>query len=155
MLNGIGLLDYNQLNTQRESNFHQLNVRVDKKLFLDKFNLNFYLDIQNVYGHKTQLAPILLVDTDANGASSNDITFALEYSVRDDVNSNSRLDQSNAFATGGQKVVSIKPTVDCVLSNRVNLQLYFDQRRINPYVSNSAPSVNTRAGVQIRISLAQ
>jgi cell surface protein SprA len=92
---------------------------------------------------------------DANGASANDITFALEYSVRDDINSNSRLDQSNAFATGGQKVVSIKPTVDCVLSNRVNLQLYFDQRRINPYVSNAAPSVNTRAGVQIRISLAQ
>ncbi|MFM7723654.1 MAG: TonB-dependent receptor [Bacteroidota bacterium] len=67
-VNGIGLLDYNQLNTQRESNFHQLNVRVDKKLFLDKFNLNFYLDIQNAYGYKTKVAPILLLQTDANGA---------------------------------------------------------------------------------------
>jgi cell surface protein SprA len=92
---------------------------------------------------------------DANGASTNDISFALEYSVRDDINSNSRLDQSNAFATGGQRVVSIKPTIDCVLSNRVNIQLYFDQRRLSPYVSNSAPSVNTRGGVQVRISLAQ
>lgn len=81
-VNGIGLLDYNQLNTRRESNFHQLNVRVDKKLFLDKFNLNFYLDIQNLYGHKTQLAPILLVDTDANGAPivSNDPTrYQMKY----------------------------------------------------------------------------
>jgi len=51
--------------------------------------------------------------------------------------------------------VSIRPTIDYVLSNRVNIQLYFDQRRLNPYVSNSAPSVNTRGGVQIRISLAQ
>ncbi|MEY4216410.1 MAG: hypothetical protein RLZZ68_866 [Bacteroidota bacterium] len=67
-VNGIGVLDYNQLNTQRESSFHQLNIRVDKKLFLDKFNMNFYLDIQNAYGYKTKVAPILLLQTDANGA---------------------------------------------------------------------------------------
>ncbi len=85
----------------------------------------------------------------------NDITFTLDFSIRDDVNSNSRLDQSNAFATGGQKVVSIRPTVDYVLSNRINIQLYFDQRRVNPYISSSAPLVNTRAGVQVRVSLAQ
>lgn len=65
-INGQGLLDINRLNTQRESNFHQLNLRVDKKIFLDKFNMNFYLDIQNAYGYKAKLAPILLVETDAN-----------------------------------------------------------------------------------------
>ncbi len=65
-INGLGLLDINRLNTQRESNFHQLNLRVDKKIFLDKFNMNFYLDIQNAYGYKAKLAPILLVETDAN-----------------------------------------------------------------------------------------
>jgi cell surface protein SprA len=85
----------------------------------------------------------------------NDITFTLDFSIRDDINSNSRLDQSNAFATGGQKVITIKPTIDYVLSNRINLQFYFDQRRVNPYISSSAPLVNTRAGVQIRISLSQ
>jgi hypothetical protein len=67
-INGVGILDYNQLNTQREASFHQLNIRLDKKLFLDKFNMNFYLDIQNLYGYKTRVAPILLVQTDASGA---------------------------------------------------------------------------------------
>jgi outer membrane receptor for ferrienterochelin and colicin len=67
-INGVGLLDYSRLNTEREASFHQLNVRLDKKLFLDKFNMNFYLDIQNLYGHKTKVAPILLVETDASGA---------------------------------------------------------------------------------------
>jgi cell surface protein SprA len=85
----------------------------------------------------------------------NDITFTLDFSIRDDINSNSRLDQANSFATGGQKVITIRPTIDYVLSNRVNLQLYFDQRRVNPYISSSAPLVNTRAGLQVRISLAQ
>jgi cell surface protein SprA len=89
------------------------------------------------------------------GTGESDITFAIDFSVRDDVNSNSRLDQSNAFATGGQKVITIRPTIDYVLSNRVSLQFYFDQRRVNPYISNAAPQVNTRAGVQVRISLAQ
>jgi hypothetical protein len=64
---GRGLLDYNQLNTQREESFHQLNVRVDKKIFLKKFSMNFYLDIQNLYGHKTKVAPLLLLVTDENG----------------------------------------------------------------------------------------
>jgi outer membrane receptor for ferrienterochelin and colicin len=67
-INGVGLLDYSRLNTAREASFHQLNVRLDKKLFLDKFNMNFYLDIQNLYGYKTKVAPILLVETDASGA---------------------------------------------------------------------------------------
>ena len=29
---------------------------------------------------------------------------------------------------------------------RVNLKFYFDQRRVNPYISSSAPTVDTRAG---------
>ena len=85
----------------------------------------------------------------------NDINFRLDLSVRDDATSNSRLDQDNAFTTGGQKVVSIQPSIDYVLNNRVNLKFYFDQNKVIPYISTSAPVTNTRAGVQIRISLAQ
>ena len=78
-INGIGLLDYNKLNTMRESNYHQLNVRVDKKLFLDKFNLNFYLDIQNAYARKTILAPTLIVVTDATGTPVTDPNDPTRY----------------------------------------------------------------------------
>jgi cell surface protein SprA len=87
--------------------------------------------------------------------AQHDISFGLNLSFRDDVNTNSRLDQTNATATGGQKVFTIKPTIDYVMSNRVSIQFYFDQRRVTPYISSSAPMVNTRAGVQVRISLAQ
>ncbi|MEY3084627.1 MAG: hypothetical protein RL037_807 [Bacteroidota bacterium] len=66
-VNGFAFPDYSQLNTLRESNFHQLNIRVDKKIFLEKFSLNFYLDIQNAYGYKAKLAPIYLAETDAAG----------------------------------------------------------------------------------------
>jgi cell surface protein SprA len=85
----------------------------------------------------------------------NDINFRLDLSIRDDAVSNSRLDQDAALPTAGQKVVSISPSIDYVLNNRVNIKLYFDQRRIEPKISTSAPITTTRAGVQIRVSLAQ
>jgi cell surface protein SprA len=85
----------------------------------------------------------------------NDLNIRLDLAMRDDVQSNSRLDQANAYSTGGQKVITIQPSIDYVLNNRVNLKLFFDQRRVTPYISTAAPTVNTRAGLQIRISLAQ
>ena len=85
----------------------------------------------------------------------NEINFRMDYRIRDNVTANSRLDQDNNFATGGSREITITPTIDYFLSNRVNLKFYFDQRTVKPYISSSAPTTNTRAGVQVRISLAQ
>jgi outer membrane receptor for ferrienterochelin and colicin len=49
---GRAYLDYGRLNTLRLGNFHQLDVRVDKQYFFDKWSLMFYLDIQNLYNFK-------------------------------------------------------------------------------------------------------
>lgn len=86
---------------------------------------------------------------------SNDVAFRLDLSFRDDVTANSRLDQLQALPTAGQKVVFINPTIDYVISNRVNLKFYFEQRRVEPKISTSPPITTTRAGVQVRVSLAQ
>jgi cell surface protein SprA len=84
----------------------------------------------------------------------NDINFNLDLAMRDDIQSNSRLDQANAYSTGGQRTISIQPSIDYVMSNRVDMKFYFDQQKIIPYISTSAPVTNTRAGIQVRISLA-
>ncbi|MEO6454739.1 MAG: cell surface protein SprA [Ginsengibacter sp.] len=84
----------------------------------------------------------------------NEINFRFDFKVRDNVTSNSRLDQQSAFATNGSKEITFSPTIDYYISNRINIKLYFDQRRVNPYISSAAPTVNTRAGMQVRISLA-
>ena len=81
-INGQGVLDYGKLNSVREAAFHQLNVRVDKKIFLEKFSLNFYLDIQNLYGYKTKVAPILLVEKDANGIPVTDPNNPTRYKTK-------------------------------------------------------------------------
>ncbi|MFN3940451.1 MAG: hypothetical protein ACK4IY_07670, partial [Chitinophagales bacterium] len=66
-VNKSGVPDYDKLNTVRLDATHQLDMRVDKKWFLNKINLNLYLDVQNVYNFQTQLQPILDVVKDENG----------------------------------------------------------------------------------------
>ena len=81
-VNGRGLLDYSKLNSEREGSFHQLNIRVDKKYYLKKWTLNFYLDIQNAYAAKTKVAPILLVEKDAAGNPITDPNDPTRYKTK-------------------------------------------------------------------------
>jgi cell surface protein SprA len=102
--------------------------------------------------------PKFLQSKNANTSKSkleNEINFRLDFKIRDNVTANSRLDQDNNFATGGSKEITIIPNIDYYLSNRVQIKFYFEQRRVTPYVSSSAPITNTRAGVQVNVSLAQ
>ena len=64
---GRGFIDLNQYNQLRLEPFHQLDIRVDKMLYLDRWTLNFYVDIQNVYGFKAKQPDYLIVKLDENG----------------------------------------------------------------------------------------
>lgn len=45
---GTGVLDYNNINSQRLGNFSQLDLRLDKKINFKKTSLNLFLDFQNI-----------------------------------------------------------------------------------------------------------
>jgi len=62
-----GLPDYSRLNQERIQSFHQLDVRVDKKWFFNKWNLNLFIDIQNIYNQVTPLQPRLDTARDSEG----------------------------------------------------------------------------------------
>jgi hypothetical protein len=51
---GEPYFDFTQLNAERFDAFHQLDVRVDKNFFFDKWSLMLYIDIQNLYNFKSQ-----------------------------------------------------------------------------------------------------
>jgi TonB dependent receptor len=63
-----GVPDYDLLNTQRISAFHQLDIRVDKKYFFKNWSLDVYLDILNAYNHVTTFQDNIDVERDGNGA---------------------------------------------------------------------------------------
>ena len=75
-----GLPDYNQLNTQRISAYHQLDIRIDKKYFFTRWSLDVYFDVQNAYNHVTKFQDAIDVQKDGNGqplVDPNDANFYL------------------------------------------------------------------------------
>ncbi|MEM0996861.1 MAG: TonB-dependent receptor [Bacteroidota bacterium] len=66
-ITGRGLPNYGLLNTLRTEAAHQLDVRIDKKWFFQKWSLNLYLDIQNAYNFQAEGAPFLDVVRDDLG----------------------------------------------------------------------------------------
>ncbi|MBU6158065.1 MAG: cell surface protein SprA [Bacteroidetes bacterium] len=85
----------------------------------------------------------------------NDISFRFDMTYRDNAISNNILDQRSSIPTGGQKVLSLNPSIDYVLNNRIRLRLFMEQTRVIGYIATPPPVVNTRAGLQVNISLAQ
>ncbi|SFT76194.1 Outer membrane receptor proteins, mostly Fe transport [Algoriphagus locisalis] len=61
------ILDYDQINAIRLKGFHQLDLRLDKKYYFKKWNLNWYIDIQNVYNFKAEQPPLLVPKRDGEG----------------------------------------------------------------------------------------
>ena len=64
---GREYLDYDRYNGARLDPFHQLDLRVDKSYYFNKFSLGFYLDIQNAYAFESSNAPRLIQARDENG----------------------------------------------------------------------------------------
>jgi outer membrane receptor for ferrienterochelin and colicin len=60
-------LNYGRFNTLRLSSFNQLDVRVDKQYFFDRWSLMVYVDIQNIYNFQSESPPILIRQLDEQG----------------------------------------------------------------------------------------
>ncbi|MDC1221235.1 TonB-dependent receptor [Salibacteraceae bacterium] len=82
-LRGVGLLDYDRLNTERTAAVHQLDMRLDKRWFFAKWSLNLYLDIQNVYNFQAPLAPSITAVRDDNGDPLLDSADPSRYQMKE------------------------------------------------------------------------
>ncbi len=59
--------DLSRFNSERLKEFHQLDVRIDKKYFFNKWSLMFYLDIQNIYNYQAQQPDYIIREVDNYG----------------------------------------------------------------------------------------
>jgi len=81
-LRGVGILDYDRLNTERNGAVHQLDLRIDKRFFFNKWSLNVYFDIQNAYNYQAPLSPFIMVQRDENGLPLEDPNDPSRYSTK-------------------------------------------------------------------------
>ncbi|MBE0663796.1 MAG: TonB-dependent receptor [Bacteroidales bacterium] len=78
--NSRGYLDFNRFNSLRFGNFHQLDIRIDKSFFFNRWSLMLYTDIQNAYNFQVKDQNILVREFDANG---NPLISDGRYSLRE------------------------------------------------------------------------
>lgn len=61
-----GIFDYDRINDERLPSFHQMDIRMDKNWWFDKWNLNLFFDLQNAYRGTIELIPYLTLERDEN-----------------------------------------------------------------------------------------
>ena len=81
-LSGQGVLDESNVNSQRTSIFHQLDIRIDKKYYFKKWALDIFLDIQNFFNQTSDLAPYVDLVRDSNGAPVTDPNDSSRYVLK-------------------------------------------------------------------------
>lgn len=78
---GQAYQDYSLLNTQRYNAFHQLDIRIDKNFFFNKWSLMLYMDIQNAYNFKNSGQDFIIRDKGPDGSfltANNDTEYVLK-----------------------------------------------------------------------------
>ncbi len=58
--NNMGIRNFDLINTERQSAFSQVDVRVDKKIFFEKWTLNLYLDVVNATASAVDTETLIL-----------------------------------------------------------------------------------------------
>ena len=84
----------------------------------------------------------------------NELIFKLDIGLRDDKSSNTFFANNISVVSKGQKVLRVSPTVDYSVTQKLTLHFFFDRQQTIPYVSNSFPTTNTRAGLTLRFIFA-
>lgn len=85
----------------------------------------------------------------------NDLKFKCDVSYRDGVIINHRVDQFTPQITSGSTNITVSPSIDYVINNRINVRLFVDYNKTIPRISTGYPTTNVKGGLQLRLSLAQ
>ncbi|MEE4114860.1 MAG: TonB-dependent receptor [Marinilabiliaceae bacterium] len=82
-LQGRAYLDYSRYNSERLKSFHQLDIRVDRSFYFNKWSLMLYVDIQNLYNFQADQPPIIVRETDpVTGVTLTDPTDPDRYVLK-------------------------------------------------------------------------
>lgn len=90
-----------------------------------------------------------------NRSFKSDLNLRADVSLRESMAIIRKIKEEVDQLTAGQKVVAVKFTADYALSDRFNLQLFYDTNVTNPYISSSYPMKTSNYGLSFRFTLTQ
>lgn len=86
---------------------------------------------------------------------SSDLNIRLDFSIRDNKTISRKLIEDVNQPVAGQRIFSIRTTADYVLSDRFNLQVFFDHNLNDPFVATTYTTSNTNFGFSLKFTLIQ
>lgn len=85
----------------------------------------------------------------------NDLNVKVDVGLRDDKTTNTYIANLQDIVSRGQKVLTISPTVDYLVSQSLTLRFFYNRSQTIPYVSNSFPITTSSGGLTLRFMFAQ
>nr|WP_317174035.1 cell surface protein SprA [Mucilaginibacter boryungensis] len=89
----------------------------------------------------------------SNLKMNNDMNFKLDVDVRDNKTLIYRADIQSAEISSGQKNITVRPSVDYVLSERFHMNVFYDSNITKPYTSQTFNTSVTNFGVNLKLLL--
>lgn len=84
---------------------------------------------------------------------SNDLKLSVDVSYKDIKTLLRKVEEDLTQASSGNKVFAIKISADYVLSQKINLQLFYDHQGTTPLISSSYPVKADNVGINIKLML--
>ena len=84
---------------------------------------------------------------------SNDLKINVDVSYKDIKTLLRKVEEGITQASSGNKVFGVKISADYVLSQKINLQLFYDHQGTTPLISSSYPVKADNVGINIKLML--
>jgi cell surface protein SprA len=87
------------------------------------------------------------------GLQHKDVNFKLDFSLRDNKTLIYRADVESAEISSGAQNITVRPSVDYVINQRFNLNLFYDSNLTKPYTSQTFNTSFTNFGINLKLLL--
>jgi cell surface protein SprA len=87
------------------------------------------------------------------GGSPKDVNFKLDFSLRDNKTLIYRADVEAAEISSGAQNITVRPSIDYVINQRFNLNLFYDSNITRPYTSQTFNTAFTNFGINLKLLL--
>ncbi|WP_370580810.1 cell surface protein SprA [Mucilaginibacter sp. FT3.2] len=87
------------------------------------------------------------------GGSPKDVNFKLDFSLRDNKTLIYRADVQAAEISSGAQNITLRPSIDYVINQRFNLNLFYDSNITRPYTSQTFNTAFTNFGINLKLLL--
>jgi len=85
--------------------------------------------------------------------NNNDVNFKLDFSLQDNRTIIYQADVQTAQISSGAQNITVRPSIDYVINQRFNLNLFYDSNITRPYTSQTFNTAFTNFGINLKLML--